>query len=255
MIITIESNDYDVLVSSSTPSWDSSVEWKQIGGKWKFLDEGSATAKWDSEITISGIGSTIPTVRQAILDAANSGTPLMLKCGPGEFVFGPEIDYTQPVACVLSDSDSPLRTGNMGTAVWVDWSFEVLATTDLGQRYKAYTGALPALGPSFRMVSAERLDDGARAQVRLEIGGTGAGFGFAAPTAEIVYEGDLQQIAQAMAYFQTRRGQAMSYIASMIWPFVQGEVSVSVFVLEVEYNGKLDKAGNTHGVTLLFGRQ
>ena len=242
---------FSVNVREIEPNYESGIEWVQVGDRWKALDNGSELHKWTSDITIAKFGTVVAQAREAIKRIMRSGGRITLDCESYEQVFGPEIDYSDPIECVLIATDEPLTTGNLNENDMITWTFSVMPAYDLSEHYLKDTGSFPS---GIRMLSCTRLDNDGAETFNAESRGETQGFGFYAPTAEIQYEGKLDDVAEAIAYLQKRRTLTMAYSASMVWPFTQGDVTETVQVISVDYDGAINKAGTMWQFTVLFAK-
>lgn len=250
MIITVGTTEYVVGVKPYDPVFDSGVEWTTVGGKHKALDRGSLTAKWSSDITVKASGIIVASLRAAMQSLANSGGLVTIECESYERVFGPEFSYGSAYTCAV-DAKEAFSTGNLNTSVPTEWTFTAYPTDVMTSRYLNNTGTFPT---SISMISAQRLDNGEHNVIESAQSRVGIGYGFNAPTAEIVFEGSALDVAQAKAFLQTRRSNAFTLSSALVWPFVVGDTSESVYVMDVEDNGPLDIAGTFHSFIAVFGK-
>lgn len=250
MNVTINSTVYAIGVSDYEPVFESGIKWSQVGGKHKALDRGATTAKWSADITVKASGTTIALLRQAMSTAAASGLPITLTCSAHETVFGPEFSYSSSYNCLV-DAKEAFTTGNLNTSIPTEWTFTAYPTDYMPSRYLNNTGTFPT---TVSMIGAQRLDNGDHDVIESAESRLAFGFGFSAPTAEITFEGTRSEVAQAKAYLQTIRSTAFTLSTALVWPFVVGDTSESVYVLDIDDNGPLDKASTFHSFTVVFGK-
>lgn len=255
MVISIPSPGgtltFSVTVKEFEQDYKSGIEWEQVGDVWKSLDNGADTQKWTSDVTIAKYGETVAQIRSAMKYALRTGAHISIDCESHEQIFGPEIDYESAIECVVIATDEPLFTGNLNENNMVEWTFSIMPAIDLSERYLNDTGMIPA---GIRMLSCSRLDNDGAITFDAEELGDSIGLGFYAPTAEIQYEGKLDDVAAAICYLQKLRGSSMSYSASIVWPFTQGVKAETVRVISVESDYALNKAGTMWAFTVLYAK-
>jgi len=248
VLISIGTSSWQVSVRSISPSYDSGIQWIQVGRKWKYIDRGYLTSKWTSEITIAAIGETVGIIRSNINQAKENGTEINIFPASYEQVFGPEINYFSSINCVVIDSDAIFETGNLNEKNMVEWTFSIMATSSLFEKYLNFTGYFQNL----KIQSVSRLDNPGSSFFDAESFGGMIGFGFKAPTAEVTYEGDLDDVAAGIAYLQTMRSATMTVSADIVWLFEQGSFTEGVKIISIEYDGSVDKAGKLWRFTVLY---
>jgi hypothetical protein len=252
MKITVDSTVFEVGLVSYEPSYESGIKWGEVGGKHKPRDRGPDTAKWSSDITIRGEGLVVANLRAAILAEGAKGGTIEIECNEFEPIFGPEFTYNGiGFGCLIDASEAPFATGSLNTDVPTEWTFSAFPPFTIASLYINNTGTFPN---TVSMISAERLDNGDRTLINTATGRASFGFGFSAPTCEIVYEGLRMDVAQAKAYLQTRRSSPFTLSTDLVWPFEVGVTTQSVYVLDIEDNGALDKAGIYHSFTVVYGK-
>ena len=251
MIISIGANRYTVGVKSYDAQYDSGIEWRQIGGKHKALDRGIATAKWSSDVTIRALGTVIAALRADLLSAKNDGTAINVYPETHETIFGPEFSYASGFQCYVDPDEDEFDTGNLNLSIPLEWTITLAPITYMPGRYLFTPSSFPS---TVTMVSASRLDNGQQNLLDSFSSRAYIGYGFSAPTAEIIFEGDKESVAKAKAYLQGLRGSSFSYSAAIVWPFNIGITSETVYCLDVEDVGPLDIAGLHHSFVAVFGK-
>lgn len=251
MIITVGTNSYTVGVKNYDAQYDSGIEWRQVGGKHKALDRGITTAKWSSDVTIRAQGTVIAALRADLLSYKRLGKKINVFCEHHETVFGPEFSYSLYFDCYVDPDEDGFDTGNLNLSIPIEWTITLAPTTYMPGRYLFAPSSFPS---TVTMVSASRLDNGQQNLLDSFSSRAYIGYGFSAPTAEIVFEGDRESVAKAKAYLQGLRGSSFSYSASIVWPFDVGITSEIIYCLDVEDGGPLDIAGLYHSFVAVFGK-
>jgi len=252
MVIKIGRLEYPVKISEYNPSFESGIEWFQVGKRWKYLNKGNECKKWKTEITISDVGQEVSQARDVIINAAKSGQNIYLDCESYEPVFGPEFNYTAPVECVLTDFESDFSTGNLNENGRVEWTFAVTANENMAERYLYITPfTLPY--EHLRILSVSRNFNPGTNVIEKESFDSLAGFGFTAPTAEIAFEADREWAAKALAFAQEYPLLA-GLESKRVWLFDRFVYESTFNIIEVNYDGPTDKACTMYRFTLLVAR-
>jgi len=251
MIVTISSINTVVNVKEYSVDYESSIIWKTVGSKHKGIDRGLNADKISSEITIRNKGITIAALRAQILSASNSGSSIFIKCEPFETVFGPEFDYgNYTYECVIEQDEDSYDTDSLNTSAFTEWTFTAYPKCNMSERYLRDSGMFPS---TLSMISAKRIDNGARVLANADTSRNIIGFGFSAPTCEIEYEGTLEEVAEAKSFLQKLRTNYFQFSASLVWPFNLGVTNVNVYCLDIDDNGPLDKTSQWHSFTVVYG--
>jgi len=242
---------HNVSVRNIQPYFESGMNWVEVGGRWKTNYRGELTKKWTSDVTIAGVGVEIGNARAALKLAEKNGEQIKINFAEYESIFGINIPCNSAINCVIIASDNSFDTANLNENAMVEWTFTLLAVDNL------YDSTISVSFPRLRIQSVSRLDGTASASFDAETYGTLSGFGFSAPTAEVVYEGDKEDIKKALDYLCKGYETLLFRSYYNVWLFDRSELlSYGTYfkVLKFEYNGQVDKAGIIYSITILFGK-
>lgn len=251
MIISWFGIDRTAKVKSYQAIYDSGIEWKRVGTTYHGLDRGTSTERWSCDVTVQMTGLDVYNLRSTLFAARGVGQSVSVLCEDFERIFGPEFDYTSAIDCVLGDSDEPFVTDHMNTSVPTEWTFNLRPISDLRDRFLYSDPEWPDIA----VQNVTRTMNDQYISTEMEIGRIGVATpGSELRTAEVLYEGSRDDVANAKIFLYGKRSSSFSMSTTNYWLFSSSIFTQNVKVLSIEDDGQVDKAGLLHRFTTTYAR-
>lgn len=251
MNITIGQVTFSVDVLSCAPQFIQNIDWKDVSGQWRATDRGANTAGRSTNVLVSAPISEVESLFKAIQSAKIAGSLASVTPESGEDIFGPHIQTGTAFNAVL-DADSETLDVTGETFFVGRLEIEINPLTALSSLYSSLGQYIPV---GCAVISVERMAMAAGGLIRLEQGVESYGFGHSAPIAEVKLEGSREDIARALVYLESVRSQSIAWFKSTAktWLFSPGILTPNVYILDVQYNERLDVAGYWHSCIVTLG--
>ena len=253
MIVSWGLSSVTLRVKSYTVDYDSGIEWTNVGGVWHYLDRGSNTAKWSSDITVEGDDLSIYDARELIIQAALEGQSFKLSMEAHEKVFGPEFDYVAFYTCFLDASEEPYNTGNLNTSVPTEWTFTAKPLTDMTTRFIGVGRTVEDL-EALHIQGVDRLHGVSHGLIEFESYRSAVGFHHLSKVVELPMIGTALQIAYAKCFLMQNRGVEFEFNTTGCFIFESGVLANNVYCLDVQDDGQEDKAGLHHRIIVTLAK-
>lgn len=254
MRFTLGVNTFDVDLTSYLCSYESGVKWRNVGGVWHGLDYGINTAKLKTTVTISSAYANLVALREKLIEYARNGLSFSLAYEVYEPIYGAftwatgETDLTYVDASAM---EQIRNTGDPNPTLTIDL---FMGATAFSNEVAFEYNEMPHIIKSIRR-SGNPKGQSNQNEVNL----TPVGFHHSENIAEVTYTE--RRVATFPPYLygfnylaSVRANSFTRNVTENNWLFTPNAMAENVYVLDIQDDGFIDRAGKWAQYVVTYGK-